>query len=312
MSKLTLQVYLNAYSDANSSNNPDLNNFKWNRTLNGLAVGSPHANAFQLAPGETRTLFSGSRTLAQDGTTTYSIALKPLTTNTYVLSAVAGTLPNFRTPRTTGADATTQITVTQNGPLMTFTSTGGTALNLAGSLVGDTVVIGSVFNIQNQGAFKVLALSTTSLTVENELGVAEGPITLGAASQIQLFSASGVQVGDTLKITGGFSAVTQASYQVTAVYANSVEFYANSVLPQETSILTEAIAIYSDAKQLVYLESDQNVSMQVNGVAAGEIEPFVFNNCTQPGVFMRKSTMYSMTVTNNSTNTANCFSASAE
>lgn len=314
MSKLTFLVYLNAYADSSASNNPSMSNFKWTRELDSLLVQNPLALSFTLAPGESRSLFSGVRNLAQDNTTEYSISLKPLTTSTYVLSAVSGTLPNFRTPRSTGADATTQITVTTNGPLVTFASTGGTALNLAGVQVGDSVVIGSQFNPANQGTWKLIAFTTTSLTVENELASAEGPITLGSgfANQLQVFSALGVQAGDTLKISGGFSPVTQDSYQVSAVYANSVEFNAISVLPQESSIQTQAIAIYFESKQLVYLESDQNCSMNINGDAAGDIEPWIVGNATKPGVYMRKSTMFSMTVTNTSTSVANLFLASAD
>lgn len=400
MSKLSFSVYLNAYSDSNPSNNPSLSNFKWNREISCLPVANPDAHAFSLAPGETKSLFSGIRTLAQDNTTEYSIALKSLTTNTYVLSNSGGTAPNFRTPRSTGADATTQVSVAQNGPLLTFSSvsvavaafftgqivgmttdvtitastagaagnsialpadgtstvsvliatwntnnpsnqvaltTGdgsqiptsgtidlaggknaGTAFNLSGAQVGDTAFIAGPFNPSNQGFFKILSLTATSLTVENELGVPEGPLTLGSsfASDIEIYSAAGVQVGDTLQISGGFSIVSQASYPITAVYANSVEFYANNVIPVEGPILTEAIAIYSSAKQLVYFEADQNVAVSINGSAAGVVQPFVLNQnspfSVKPGVFMLKSVMYSMSVTNNSTNTANCFLASAE
>lgn len=314
MSKLNFLVYLNAYADSSASNNPQMSNFKWTRELDGLLVQNPTALSFTLAPGESRTLFSGARTLAQDGTTEYTLSLKPLTSNTYVLAAVSGTLPNFRTPRTTGADATTQITVTANGPLLTFTSTAGTPLNLTGAQVGDTVVIGNLFNQANQGAWKILSFTATTLTVDNELGAAEGPITLGAnfATQFQVFGALGVQIGDTLKISGGFSQITQGSYQVSAVYANSVEFNALGVLPQEASVLTQAIAIYFETKQLVYLESDQNCSLNINGASAGEIEPWVVGSSTKPGIYMRKSTLFSMSVTNTSTSIANLFMASAD
>lgn len=316
MPNLNFLVFLNSYSDANSSNNPSMSNFKWDREMRGLAVENPQSLAFSLAPGETRTLFNGSRTLAQDGTTQYSIALKPLTSNTYILSNVAGTAPNFRTARAPGADATTQLTVTLNGPLATFASTGGTPLALlsGGAVVGDYVRIGNLFNPSNQGEWKIIALTATSFTVENELGAAEGPITLGSgfATQLQIYSAAGVQIGDTLNITGGFSPVTQGAYKVTSVGAEFLEFYSADVLPQEGPITTQAIALYIDAKQFIYMEADQSCSMVINGSPAGDIQPFVINNSTSPGVFMRTSVMYSMSVTNNSTSPANLFLASVE
>lgn len=316
MPNLNLLVFLNTYSDANSSNNPSQNNFKWDREVKGLSVANPLSVAFTLAPGETKTLFNGARALAQDGTTQYSISLKPLSSNTYVLSGVAGTLPSFRTARAPGADATTQVAATQNGPLVIFSSTGGTAFDLivGGAVVGDYVRIGNLFSPALQGEYKILALTATSLTVENEAGVSQGPITLGAgfASQVSIYSALGVQINDTLVISGGFSAVTQGSYKVTSVGANFVEFYSTDALPIESNIQTQAIAVYSAAKQLVYLESDQHVSMILNGVAGGEISPFVIGNSTKPGIFMRTSTIYSMSVTNASTSPANLFLASAE
>lgn len=316
MPNLNLLVFLNSYSDPNSSNNPSLSNFKWDREINGLSVENPQSLAFSLAPGETRVLFNGSRTLAQDGTTLYSIALKPLTSNTYILSNTGGTAPDFRTPRAPGADATTQISVVLNGPLATFSSTGGTPLALlsGGVVVGDYVRIGNLFNPANQGEWKIIAVTATSFTVENELAAAEGPITLGSgfAAQLQIYSAAGVQIGDTLNITGGFSPVTQGSYKITSVGAEFLEFYSTDVLPAEGPIMTQAIAAYIDAKQLVYLESDQHCSMILNGVGGGEIQPFVINNSTQPGIFMRTSTIYSMSVTNNSTSPANLFLASVE
>lgn len=314
MSKLNFLVFLNAYSDHHPSNDPSLSNFKWNREIDGLCVTNPLSEAFSLAPGETKTLFNGTRTLAQDGTTQYSLTQVPLSTNTYQLNWVGGTAPVFRTARTTGADNTTQVTVTQNGPLLTFASTGGTSFALlsGGVVVGDQVLIGNNFNILNQGTFTVIAVTATSFTIENQTGVAEGPITLSAASQIQIYSAAGVQVGDTLIISGGFSLVTQGSYLITAVTNSYLQFYSTALLPLEGPITTEAIAIYSAAKSLIYLEADQNCSISINGSEICAIKPFIINNCIKPGVFMNSSTIYSLSVTNNSVNPAKLYLASAE
>ena len=314
MSKLSFSVYLNAYSDKQSTNAPDLNNVKWNRALNCIPVNNANSQALTVAPGETNVLFNGSRTLAQDSTTNYSIALKPLSTQTYVLSAVSGTLPNFRTPRSTGADATTQVTVTTNGPVVTFTSTAGTNLSLGGCQVGDFVQVGSNFNPLNQGNWQIIALTANSFSVNNPLGTPEGPIVLGAgfASQIAICSAAGVQVGDTLIISGGFSPVTQGSYVVTAVYANSLEFYTTAVLPQEGPIQTQAISIYSAEKSLIYLESDAPLSVIVNGTTVASILPFIINSCVTPGVFLLKSTVYSLSVNNAGVNPANVLLIAAE
>lgn len=318
MAKFSGMIFLNTYSDGNPSNSPDMNNFKWTRNYSGMTVANPTSQQLTLAPGETRSLFSGVRTLLQDSTTVYSIALKPLSSNTYILSATGGTLPNFRTPRVLGIDATTQITVTLNGPIATFTSTGGTALNTTTVQVGDYVQVGNLFNILNQGVWQVISKTANSLTINHEGGTGESSITLGSgfATQLSAFSAAGVQVGDTLVISGGFSPASWGSYEVTAVTANTIEFYETNLLPQESGIVTQAIAAYSDAKQLVYLEADSAVAVILNGVVVANITPFVvpgvLGATTQPGVFMLKSTVYSLSLQNSGINTANVFFAAVE
>ena len=319
MAKFNALLFLNAYSDKNSTNAPSENNFKWTRNISGIEVTNPSSVAFSLAPGETRTLFNGMRTLTQDGTTQYSIALAPVAgqNTTWQLTWSGGTNPGFRTSRTSGANASTQVTATINGSVLTFASAGGTPFNLisGGVQVGDFVQIGNLFNISNQGQFQIISLTATSFSVANPFGVAEGPYTLGSgfASQIDIFSALGVQVGDTLLINGGFSPVTQGAYLVTAVTDLWVRFSSTAVLPTEGPITTESIVFYFDAQRLVYLESNQKVTMVINGQAGNEIDPIADCRCSiQPGIFMRMSTVYSMTVTNVSQSTASLFLASVE
>jgi len=323
MSNFSFSLLLKANSDSRSSNAPSLSNFSWARSANGISVEDPQCQAFQLAPGETRILFSGLRTLAQDGTTQYTLSLVAGSTNLYQLTNTGGTPPNFRIPRTTGADSTTTATVTLNGPLATFSSTSGTPFSLisGGVTVGDYVAIGTNFNVGNQGTFQILSFTNTSFTVANEVAVAEGPIALGSgfATQVQIFSAAGVQIGDTLAITSGFSSVTWGDYQISSVAAESVQFYSNSILPVEGPITTE-VAIYFMAKRLVYLESDQPVEIDINGIAmqSPSLTPFVVPQCpntaflnpngvgtSKPGMFLLTTTAWSMSVTNLSQQVAN-------
>jgi hypothetical protein len=314
MSKLNFLVYLNAYSDQSASNAPSLSNFKWTRDMTGLTASNPISEAFSLAPGETKEIFSGSRTLTVDGTTNFSLSLKPLSSSTYKLLATSGTAPGFKTARSTGADATTQVTSVVNGPIITFSSTGGTAFNLAAVQIGDLVRIGNLFNILNQGEYKILAKTATSFTVENQVAIGEGPITLGAgfADQVRMYSSVGVQIGDIVLIKSGFSSVTFGSYKITDLTDNYIEFYSTAVLPAETGIVSADLAVYSAAKNLVYLESDQKATVTLNGVQMASMEPFIINNSRQPGIFMLKATIFSFAVTNNSLDAASCFVATVE
>lgn len=59
MPNLNLLVFLNAYSDGNSSNAPSRNNFKWARDINTLLANNPMAQSDQLAISEARSIFSG-------------------------------------------------------------------------------------------------------------------------------------------------------------------------------------------------------------------------------------------------------------
>lgn len=314
MSKLNFLVFLNTYSDPSASNNPSLSNFKWNRDVSGLPASNPLSEAFSLAPAESKDIFNGSRTLLSDNTTTFSIALKPLSSQTYVLTATAGTLPNFRTPRAIATDATSEVTVTVNGPLAIFTFTAGTLPNLASVVVGDYVRIGDQFNQLSRGEFKILAKTSTSFTIENQVAAAEGPIVLGAtfADQIMIYSAAGVQVGDTIVISSGFSAVTQGAYKVTSVGPNFLEFYSTNLLPQESGIVDPAINIYYAAKTLIYIETNQKVNVVINGTQTITVDPIITGVSRQPGILMLTHLVYSLSVTSQSTDTASLFLASVE
>lgn len=315
MSKLNLLVHLNAYEDSNPSNNPSLSNFKWARDLQGIDITEPESKSLKLQAGQTSQLFSGVVSISDDNTTTYDIVLKSGTANTYVLSHNSGTAPAFRASRSEGSDATTQITVTKNANLLTFTSTGGTALNLiaGGVIVGDKVRIGDQFNIVNRGEFAILARTATSFTIENSSGVAEGPITLGAsfADQINIYSSAGVQVGDKVKIPGGFSSVTQGTYEITDVSHDYIEFYSIAALPSESNILTQ-LNIYNSSKKFLYIESDKRLAVSIDGVGNGIIQPFTLGTAQKPGILLKSSDMFSADITNESEETATIFYVTAE
>jgi len=312
MSKMNVFVYLNAYKDSNPSNNPSMNNFKWIRELQGLSAKEPQSIEFTLAPGESKVMFDGQRALLSDSTTTYSLTLQA--GSIYVLKHTAGTAPAFRTLRNIGYDATTQITVTVSGSLMTLTSTGGTPITTTSVLVGDEVSVGVGFNAANRGRFKIISKTANSITVENASALAEGPVTLGSdyTEDMRIYSASGVQKGDKIRLGSGFSLTAQNTYTVTGVQDNLVEFFSASVLPNETGLVNPSVVIYSSAKKLIYAETNKPVDVNINGVAESKIEPFIEGNNSLPGMLLKRSTMWSMTITNNSTDTATLYFISIE
>ena len=315
MSKMNLIVAINAYNDINPTNHPSKNITKWVSDLQGIDITEPVSSSIALASGETLSLFSGEVVISDDNTTTYDLSLKTNTSSTYVLAHNAGTAPIFRVAKASGADATTEITITKNGPLLIFSSTGGTALSLISNfvVVNDEVRIGSLFNDANQGKFKVLARTATSFTIENSAGQAEGPIVLGAdfATQITIQTHSGVQVGDKVKISASFSSISFGSYEITDVGSDYLEFYSLKSLPSESNILSN-LQIFNNSKQFLFIESDKKVSITIDGVAGGSIEPFTLSTVLKPGMFLRHSAMFSASITNDSADTATIYCLSAE
>lgn len=76
---------------------------------------------------------------------------------------------------------------------------------------------------------------------------------------------------------------------------------------------TKTLFTGSSVKKFIYLEADQLCNLTINGVAGNQVKPFVINNSTQPGVFLRTSDITSLAVTNTSlTDDANLFLAAVE
>lgn len=314
MSKLNLLVHINAYKDNVPTNNPTKSHFKWKLDSQSSEINEPESKEVELQPGETLSLFSGITAISDDGTTTYDLALKAGTSNTYRLSHNAGTAPVFRTQKTTGADATTEVTVTKNGPIMKVESTAGTPFTLlADAVVGDIVRLGSAFNVANQGKFKILSLDATSFQVENSSSVAEGSILLDAdfAEDVNIFSSTGVQVGEKAVISSGFSSVSLGSYEITDVNPEYIEIYSINSLPEESNVQTQ-IQARNSSKSFMYIESNKKLSISINDSAAGDIEPVTCGTKLKKGVYLKTGNSYSASITNESQDVASVFYALGE
>lgn len=317
MAKLNLLVHINAYEDQNPSNDPSKNNVKWTNEAQGLSIEEPESKSLSLPSGQSHTLFSGNIAISADATTTWDLEL--VSTSVYRLVHNAGTAPNFRVARSTGADATTEITVTKNASLLTFTSSAGTplALILGGATIGDEVRIAAPFASSNQGKFKILSLNATSFVVQNNSGVAETQV-LGVdfAESIEIFSANGVQVGQKVDIVDGFSPVTFGTYEIKDVNPNWIEFVSGMALPLETNVSNnpEAIVVYNNAKQFLYLETNQTLDVVIDGdtITTHALKPMCYGSSTKPGILMLSASIKSVSITNTSVNTAKVFYVTAE
>ena len=98
---------------ASGNNNPLKQNFNWTVQINGDVITSPESKPYQVSPGVTQNLFSGTRSLSLDGTTGLDLTLNPILPGVYRLTWTAGAAPVFRTDRAL-ALSTEVVTVTVN------------------------------------------------------------------------------------------------------------------------------------------------------------------------------------------------------
>jgi hypothetical protein len=314
--KLNLSFYLNAFKDNFSTTLPTLSAFKWNRQYNSLAIDSPQSNSFTLQPGQETELFSGVRTILNDITTRYEIS-RNIDGISYLIKLSSGTAPSFRTLRVIGGDNTTVVDVTKENNLLTFTSVSGTLWSLisGGVVVGDQVKIDlSTFDSQNSGIFTAIAVTPTSFTVENAVGVAQSGVALTGnsdSSKLGIYSANGVQIGDSVSISRGFSTITNGTYDIIGTTWNSITISSSSTLPEEITTSDSRLDIYFASKSLIYLEADQNCDLTINSVI-NKVKPIFNNNKMNPGFFINTSDMYLALIKNTSIYPATIFVATVE
>jgi hypothetical protein len=194
----------------------------------------------------------------------------------------------------------------------------GDEIFIPSSQTGDAV---NVLSILNGGSWLVLAkASSTSITLVRKPGTDFQGIsetqTLSANSQFVAFSSSGIQVGDSVSISSGFSAATRKTYQIEAITDTFFEVVSTTAIPAETGVTPGAggMIFYTNNKNFVYLESDQTVSVRVNGDTGDyqRTESVDASDSQQPGQYMRRGPTWSLTVANLSTSPANVIIIHAE
>lgn len=334
MENLNLITHILAYDDteAGTTNNPRRRIADWSRLFSNLSISKPKSNVFSVEPGQTLDLFSGVRATSIDGTTAFDVSLLPTGSSVYRFTRSAGTNPNFRTPRTLGADATSQITVTiNNNATAQFMASGGTLVNFSPVQVGDILRIAGIttgdaagpFAALNEGYWVVLTVTALSVTCRrlagaSFLGAAE-TVTLGAsfATNFIAYSAAGVQLGDRMEITAGFSPVTQKTFTVSQAAPLFIEIVSAEPLPLENLVIPgiSGMVFYTSAKRLVYLEVDQEAVIRVNGYTgnATRLSPFLAADPSLVASYQQVGNVYQLTIVNKSeTATLNGFFFFAE
>jgi hypothetical protein len=304
-----------AFADAVINSNPRLRNVDWQRDLSGIAVADPKSEGHRILAGSSKLIFDGTRATTLDGTTAFSVSLLPVDgASRYRFTWTGGTNPTLRTGRSltpTGISFT--LTANANATLSVVTGSAVFGSVVAGDFVfiphtttGDSA---NVFSVVNAGYWQVLAVtSTTNITLirlagESFEGVTE-TVTPVSNSQFVAFSAAGVQVGDSVDITAGFSSSTQKTFIVASVTDSFFEVVSSAPLPNETGILPTAAGMifYTDTKTFLYIEASQDICVRVNGDNGNSqrVGPVDASDPSKPGIYMRHGPTWSLTIVNRS------------
>lgn len=316
MSSLSLFLKVASFEDTDQTNAPRLRAFDWNRnTISGVQIQNPGDSKIVVGPLATKTVFDGSVALSYDGTTQFSVVLSSLSSSLYRMTWTSGTDPVFRTARSlslTGGTLTFTIlanqtaVVTHSADSVFSNIQDGDEIFVPGVSTGDT----SLFSALNEGKWLVLAATSTQLTLVRDTGsIFEGTTEtkgITSSSQFLAYSSAGVQVGDTLSISSGFTTALRHDFNITKVTSKFIEFESAAPMPAQTVIPgVSSFDVYNMAKSFYYLETDQEIEVSINGNTAETITPFQAGDPAFPGIKMASSTVYSMSVTNKSSQSAN-------
>lgn len=261
-----------------------------------------------LAPRESRSIFSTLRTTSADGTTVWTLSLT--TRGRYRFTNSSGTAPALRTDRSlTPSGHQIQVAVNSNG---TVTLTSNTSGEFTAVQVGDELFIPGVstgdaagsFDELNTGLWVVLSKTgSTVLQVSRPAGttfeaVAE-TVTVSSNSHLLAFSASGVRVGDKVKVSAGFATSVLQTYVVDRVSSSWFEVVATGTLPVSATATPGAsgIVFYPYARRMCCVVTDQMIRVTANGETA-DVEPFAAGDPDGVGQWRLDGTLTSLSIEN--------------
>ena len=327
MSALTFILQALGYDDVPPTSNPQSTPIDYNLTQANLPFDNPTTESFNIDPGATKVVFSGIRSTSFGDDTALNLTLNGFTPSIYRLTYAGGTDPVFRTRREVDLTSIpTTMTILSNLTLLVTTTGEG---SFGGVSVGDNVFIPGVktgdgpgvFNDLNAGFWTVLSIQDANNIILGRdpsivwEGIAES-LTPDSIDDFQVFSSDGVQVGDTVDISAGFSAPTLNAFDITAVTGRFIEFLSTAPLGPEDDVVpgTSGFVIYTSRKRFIGIRTNQSIVVRYNGDPNdyNRVEPLLAGVAGMEGSDHKFGSVWSLEIFNRSMARASVRVASAE
>lgn len=297
--RLTLFINLLAFSDGEPTNNPQLRDFDYARRLPDVPTAKTQTVKKVVGPQVTENLMSVQRTLTSGASWT-------VTNPSGVTSQLtwSGVNPLLRTERTgsalSGSSTCAVVRLGQSVVQLQFSASPGT-----GIIAGDEIYLGptSGFSIQNQGIFTVVGVSGNNVDVLSTTMVNENDTTSDPTA-IYAFSAGPVRVGDFVNIMNvAFNFGNRGEYPITMVTSRFIQVQNQNLVPEGP--ITADFVVYDVVFNFTYIETDQQVSVFINGSSTPVIvTPIQAGQPGLVGVILWRGPVYSISVQNSGYNSA--------
>lgn len=316
------------FDDLPPTSNPTRKGIDQKLAFQNVPVDNDQTQEFHLDPGGSITVVDGQRTLGVNGATAFDLTVVGATTYRLTWTG-AGAAPAFRTDRAVDLTGRTLALVVNPNLSLTITADGGTPFSAV--VAGDVLFIPGVstgdpagpFNDLNAGFWTVLTRSNTVLTVARDAslypvfsGISEAAIAAVALDEFMVFTAAGIQVGDTLDLSAGFAPAALHSFDITAVTPDWVQFQSTAPLGEELAVVPGAlgIVVYTNRKRFVLILADQEVAVQYNGSTGSEnrVEPLLAGTLGYEGWDVKFGTVWKLVLVNRSSARSKVTVCSAE
>jgi hypothetical protein len=327
MSAFTFLLQILGYDDVEPTNNPSSRPIDYSMTQANIPVENAQTESFNVAPGASVVVFDGIRETSIGDDTAFDLTLNLADPSVYRIAFTGGTDPEFR--QTRGVDTThdpVTMTVLSNLSIQVDCPTTNVFSNVA---VGDVVFIPGAktgdpdgpFSDLNSGFWSVLAVpSNTRIIMGRDPadvweGVAE-TVTTTSVDDFQVFSSDGVQVGDTVDISAGFSQPAQRAFDITAVTYGWIEIRSTAPLGPETGVVPGILnfVVYTQRKRFVGIRTNQEIVVRYNNDFGdtNRVEPLLAGVAGMEGSEHKFGSVWKLEIYNRSTVRANVRVATAE